>query len=196
MALTPGQVRFRARYLVHGDPTRAYVEAGFKGNPKHGVKYLMSLPYMIEAKDELAKMASDRIAALARIDLAPVHRLEVKQNRIAHLAAIASGDAEMSEDHVHPITGEVVTVTVKPSFKDQIAAAKLLGLMFADFLVKKEVEHKGVGGAIFVHSDNGRGPTPGKVLAQDFTVCEACSTAYDSTEAHQCEKRLSAENKA
>ena len=186
------------------------MEAGYGAKFKHvGASRMMSLPFMQEAKAmvdsatmEAVALASTRSAQAAALEaLAPVHKLEARQNRITHLASIASGEARVTRKvfvaiATHPDGGEEIEVEEVPSFRDQIAAAKLLGMMYGDFVMKQEIEQTNKVVHKFVHIDNGRGPLPAGVSVQvlpshDFEICQSCGegVSLEAKASHVCEPK-------
>jgi len=120
---------------------------------------------------------------LAKSELPRVHRLESRLERALHLARIASGDAMVKRTAWNSKDNWVEEWDESPSFRDQVSAAKLLGLMYADFTVKQETKETKQT-TVFVQVDNGRGPALGEVKAlpasPDYDICPHCTEPVDA----------------
>ena len=201
--MRPKQMMFRDHFLEHGDAVGAYIAAGYsKKNLTEGPRWMLKQPWMIEAMarfggktEALVQVAGER-SSLVKVKLPDVHRLENRQHRVHHLAMIASGEAEITRQVVAKGKDgfEVVEVVEKPTYTEQIAAAKLLGLMYGDFVTKTEIKETRQT-SVFVKVDNGRGPVQGRVLelpengTADFDICPHCGEAL---EPEQAEEHISA----
>lgn len=202
--ITDKQRKFRDAWLRTGDATLAYKEAGYKAEHRSALSRMMNLPFMLEARTLLEEgtragvvaMAKRTVEAAALVTQQPVRALEARQGRLNWLMDIMEGNATIEQMQLAP-DGEggmsPVELKVVPDFKERLLAAKLLGMMHADFVVKKEETiKKETVTKTFVHVDNGRGPLPTgtkvHMISESVTwdTCLECGEPFDSSKGHEC----------
>jgi hypothetical protein len=208
---TTQQIAFRDGYHAHGNAEKAYRDAGYAGSIK-GMYRMLKAPWMdplaaavarVEA-GPVAKAATDVLVhspavvdVVAAMLARPVHPLETQRGRKLWLIDVMEGKISY-ERAVSYFDQEGQrqddTETVEPDIKDRLKAAELLSKMSGDHVVKVDASVSGkvdhTHRAVFVHVDNGRGPTPpvtATVTGRDpIEACGACGAVYAKGAAHIC----------
>ena len=206
--LTPEQLTFRSEYLEHGDPYRAY-KAAYAREPSRGlVSGILRCGWMediLNARrvvDTVSiQLVEDRAReAAAAIASRPIRSLECHAGYQEWLMDIMEGKAEIRKMISVPVKqgdgSEVLEereVVISPTFTERIQAAKLLGMSSAYLTAKVEqttvTEDRKT---VFVHLDNGRGPTAGRTVeikADAIATCSKCEAVYAAEETHVCSKK-------
>jgi hypothetical protein len=197
------EAKFLELWLDSRDVIESYRKAfGDKKSIKSCASLEFNKPYMQEAVALVKSIADKKLDQLAAreeqalaLEEIPVHPLEARQHRILHLARMARGEITITRQAVTK-EGELIEYEERPTFKEMIAAARLLGQMYGDHTLK--IEHKNVdeGTPMFVYPDNGLGPSGATDRqAEDMNMCNACNTIYPRTERHICStKSLASDN--